>query len=55
MGEDQLADGIIPKPIKIGGASRWYLSEIEAAIVAAAEKSRRPKPAHRVRQRVRAA
>lgn len=50
-----VADGVIPKPIKIGGASRWYLSEIEAAIVAAAEKSRAPKPQPCIRTRRRAA
>lgn len=49
-----VADGIIPQPIKIGGMSRWYLSEIENAIRAAAEKSRTPKHAHRVRNRRRA-
>jgi predicted DNA-binding transcriptional regulator AlpA len=32
----RVADGTLPPPIKIGGMSRWRLSEIEAAINAAA-------------------
>jgi len=28
----RVADGIIPRPIKIGGMSRWPKSEIDAAI-----------------------
>jgi predicted DNA-binding transcriptional regulator AlpA len=35
----RVADGTIPKPVKIGGMSRWPLSEIVAVIEAA--KSRR--------------
>lgn len=50
-----VSDGIMPQPIKIGGLSRWYQTEIEGAIAAAAEKSRAPQPTHRVRQPVRAA
>ncbi|WP_371155379.1 helix-turn-helix transcriptional regulator [Jannaschia sp. 2305UL9-9] len=44
-------ENVIPKPIKIGSSSRWYQSEIEAVIVAAANKSRAPQP--RLRKRVR--
>ena len=29
------AEGVIPKPIKIGGATRWLRSEIEATISSA--------------------
>jgi predicted DNA-binding transcriptional regulator AlpA len=29
------ADGIIPKPLKIGGMSRWRQSDIEAVIAKA--------------------
>ncbi|WP_343503574.1 MULTISPECIES: helix-turn-helix transcriptional regulator [Roseobacteraceae] len=29
-------NGIFPRPIKIGGMSRWRVSEIEAVIAAAA-------------------
>lgn len=32
----RVADKTLPPPIKIGGMSRWRLSEIEAAINAAA-------------------
>jgi predicted DNA-binding transcriptional regulator AlpA len=32
------AEGIIPKPLKIGGMSRWRHSEIEAVIEQAAAK-----------------
>lgn len=35
----RVADGTIPKPIKIGSASRWPLSEV-LAVVDAAKKSR---------------
>ncbi|MFD1157908.1 helix-turn-helix transcriptional regulator [Roseovarius aestuarii] len=30
----RVADGTIPKPIKIGGMTRWSMSEIAAAIEA---------------------
>ena len=33
------SEGIIPKPIKIGGASRWRRSEIDAAINSATTTS----------------
>lgn len=33
------ADGIIPKPLKIGGMSRWRQSDIEA-VIAKAETAR---------------
>jgi predicted DNA-binding transcriptional regulator AlpA len=45
--------GIIPQPIKIGGMSRWYLSEIERTIAAAAQKSRAPKAETPIRVRTR--
>jgi predicted DNA-binding transcriptional regulator AlpA len=35
----RVADGTIPRPLKIGGTSRWPLSEIDAVIEEA--KSRR--------------
>lgn len=31
----RIADGTIPKPIKLGSASRWYRADIMAAIDAA--------------------
>ncbi|KAA9010173.1 helix-turn-helix transcriptional regulator [Histidinibacterium aquaticum] len=33
----RVADGTFPPPIKIGGMSRWRMSEIEEAIAKAAE------------------
>lgn len=44
-----VANGTVPKAIKIGGMSRWRLSDIAAVIEAAAT----PSPLHPVRQRVR--
>lgn len=35
----RVADGTIPRPIKIGGTSRWRLSDIEA-VIAKAEANR---------------
>jgi predicted DNA-binding transcriptional regulator AlpA len=37
----RVADGTFPKPIKIGGMSRWRRSEIEA-VLARAEAAREP-------------
>lgn len=34
----RVADGVIPRPIKIGGATRWVRSEIEAVIAEAVAK-----------------
>ncbi|WP_336042571.1 helix-turn-helix transcriptional regulator [Pseudooceanicola nanhaiensis] len=31
----RVADGTLPKPIKIGGVSRWRLSDVEDAIAKA--------------------
>ncbi len=28
----RVADGVLPRPIKFGGMTRWVLSEVEAAI-----------------------
>lgn len=33
------AEGVVPKPIKIGGTSRWRMSDIEA-VIAKAEAQR---------------
>ncbi|QFT80826.1 Prophage CP4-57 regulatory protein (AlpA) [Roseovarius sp. THAF27] len=46
-----VSSGVMPQPIKLGGMARWYQSEIEQTIAAAAEKSRGPKPAPNVRRR----
>jgi predicted DNA-binding transcriptional regulator AlpA len=35
----RVADGTIPRPVKIGGMSRWPMSEIEAVVASA--KARR--------------
>lgn len=34
----RIADKTLPPPIKLGGASRWYQSDILAAIEKAAER-----------------
>lgn len=34
----RVADGTLPSPIKIGGMSRWWLSDIKQAIMRAASK-----------------
>lgn len=34
----RMADGTLPKPVKLGGASRWPQSEIVAAVKAAGER-----------------
>lgn len=34
----RMADGTIPKPVKLGGLSRWPQSEILAAVKAAGER-----------------
>lgn len=34
----RVADGTLPPPIKIGGMSRWWLSEIMDAVKQVAEK-----------------
>lgn len=34
----RMADGTIPKPLKLGGLSRWPESEILAAVKAAGER-----------------
>lgn len=39
--------GVLPKPVKIGGSSRWISEEIEAAIEAAKAKRDEPAPATR--------
>ncbi|MEM0935742.1 MAG: DNA-binding protein [Pseudomonadota bacterium] len=36
----RVGDGTLPKPIKIGGMSRWRLSDIEKAIERAERESR---------------
>lgn len=37
----RVADGTLPKPVKLGGLSRWPQSEIVAAVQAAGEIRRR--------------
>ncbi len=32
------ADGVIPKPIKIGGMSRWRHSDIQSVVIRAVEQ-----------------
>ncbi|WAJ30606.1 helix-turn-helix transcriptional regulator [Antarcticirhabdus aurantiaca] len=34
----RMADGTLPKPVKLGGLSRWPQSEILAAVKAAGER-----------------
>lgn len=34
----RMADGTLPKPVKLGGLSRWPQSEILAALKAASER-----------------
>lgn len=34
----RIADGTIPKPLKLGAASRWPKSEVEAAISAVGDR-----------------
>jgi len=44
-----VSDGVLPAPIKVGGASRWLLEEVEDSI--AAMVHRRNNPESKIRRR----
>ena len=41
----KVADGTLPRPVKIGGMTRWSKAEVEAVIEAALAKRDKPKAA----------
>ncbi len=44
-----VSDGVLPAPIKVGGASRWLLEEVEESIEAMIQ--RRNNPESKIRRR----